>query len=673
MVWLSTLLVSLVAAGAGSTSSDGLAEALARALATPAEAPRDARLEECTTLEGYFPFTPPKTIEEWKVRSELVRRRVLVAAGLWPMPRKTPLNPVIHGRIDRDAYTVEKVYFESVPGFYVTGNLYRPTAPSDAPRPAVLSPHGHFRDGRFCERNDAEVKKELDRGWETGEDGARYHIQARCAQLARMGCVVFHYDMVGFADSRQLPHGGGFGDVDAELRLQSAFGVQTWNSIRALDFLCGLPDVDPEHIGVTGASGGGTQTFILCAIDDRPAATFPAVMASTAMQGGCVCENASHLRVGTGNIELAALFAPRPLALTGANDWTVEIETKGYPELKELYRLLGAPENVFVKCRPDFEHNYNQYSRELMYAWFNRHLDLGWPEPIREQPLEPIPPAELTVFDDAHPLPENAIDVAGVREWWTEVDSSAHAGSALEILVASELPDPREVGVVVLGEGADGAFHWRELVLVREGTAEAPTALLATPRDWNGTVVVSVCPEGRAALSRSRGESEPDALGLHAAILRGGAGLLLLDPLLVGAKDEARLPVHEGRHERFVGYTWGYNRTLLAERVHDVLTAIGFARDLPGATRVHLLGLGDAGPWAILASALADDAVTRTAADRARIFDEVDSLDDPSFLPGARKYGGMPSITALLSSGELRVLEGRRLDPELARWLTETP
>ena len=91
-------------------------------------------------------------------------------------------------------------------------------------------------------------------------------------------------------------------------------GLQTWNSIRALDFLLGLPDVDPSAIGVTGASGGGTQTFILGAVDDRPAVAFPAVMVSTAMQGGCVCENCSYLRVGTGNIELAGLFAPKPLA-----------------------------------------------------------------------------------------------------------------------------------------------------------------------------------------------------------------------------------------------------------------------------------------------------------------------------------------------------------------------
>src|SRR5207244_6154256 len=117
----------------------------------------------------------------------------------------------------------------------------------------------------------------------------------------------------------------------AELRLQNIMGLQTYNSIRALDWLCELADVDPARIGVTGASGGGTQTFMLCAVDPRPAAAFPAVMVSTAMQGGCTCENASFVRLGTGNIEIAGLFAPKALGMTAANDWTHEMPSKGFP------------------------------------------------------------------------------------------------------------------------------------------------------------------------------------------------------------------------------------------------------------------------------------------------------------------------------------------------------
>ncbi len=88
--------------------------------------PNDVRLEPLKDLDGYFPFTPPASKADWEKRAERVRRQILVSQGLWPMPTRTPLQAVIHGKVDRGEYTVEKVYFESVPGFFVTGNLYRP-------------------------------------------------------------------------------------------------------------------------------------------------------------------------------------------------------------------------------------------------------------------------------------------------------------------------------------------------------------------------------------------------------------------------------------------------------------------------------------------------------------------------------------------------------------------
>src|SRR4051794_20535152 len=236
-----------------------------------------------------------------------------------------------------------------------------------------------------------------------------------------MGCVVFHYDMVGVADSKALSHTDAFLDVGSLLRLQSSMGLQTWNSLRALDFVLGLPDVDATRVGVTGASGGGTQTFILAALDDRVTAAFPAVMVGTAMQGGCVCENAPYLRIGTGNVEIAGLFAPKPLAMSGARDWTIDIESKGLPELKALYKLYGADDRVLAKTFKQFGHNYNQVSREVMYNWFNKHLKLGQPEPVAERPFEPIPPKELSVFDKDHPLPQDATDVKGLRRYLTDL------------------------------------------------------------------------------------------------------------------------------------------------------------------------------------------------------------------------------------------------------------
>jgi hypothetical protein len=121
------------------------------------ELPHDSRLEPLKDLNGYFPFTPPESVEAWQNRAEFVRRQILVSQGLWPLPTKTPLNAVIHGRIERPEYTIEKVYFESVPGFFVTGNLYRPKN-AKGKVPGVLFAHGHWRDARLSLETDENLR-----------------------------------------------------------------------------------------------------------------------------------------------------------------------------------------------------------------------------------------------------------------------------------------------------------------------------------------------------------------------------------------------------------------------------------------------------------------------------------------------------------------------------------
>src|SRR5512138_3084365 len=165
--------------------------------------PNDIRLKPLKDLDGYFPFTPPKSKSEWEKRAERVRRQILVSQGLWPMPAKTPLNPVIHGKIDRGEYTVEKVYFESAPGFFVTGNLYRPKNVTGKV-PGVLFAHGHWADARLAFSTDAELRRELADGEERFEQGGRSKFQSMCVQLARMGCVVWQWDMLGNSDAQQI-------------------------------------------------------------------------------------------------------------------------------------------------------------------------------------------------------------------------------------------------------------------------------------------------------------------------------------------------------------------------------------------------------------------------------------------------------------------------------------
>src|SRR5438094_1865534 len=397
--------------------------AVARAVAE-GKLPNDIRLEPLKDLDGYFPFTPPTSMAAWEKRAERVRRQILLSQGLWPVPTKTPLNAVIHGKIDREEYTVEKVYFESAPGFFVTGNLYRPKKVTGKV-PGVLFAHGHWADARLSQATDAELRREIAEGEERFEEGGRSRFQSMCVQLARMGCVVWQWDMLGDSDALQLSRAvvhtfakqrpemnttenWGLYSPQAEAHLQSVMGLQTWNAVRSLDFLLSLPEVDSERIAITGASGGGTQTMMLAAIDPRVTLSFPAVMVSTAMQGGCTCENASLLRLSTGNIEFAALFAPKPQGMTCANDWTKDMSTKGFPELKQLYTLLGAPDNVMLKRGEHFPHNYNAVSRSAFYTWLNHHFNLGQKEPVIERDYEPLKREQLTVWDEQHPAPKAA-------------------------------------------------------------------------------------------------------------------------------------------------------------------------------------------------------------------------------------------------------------------------
>src|SRR5262245_13727134 len=187
-------------------------------ISPPGEKPADHRLtEKPRDLNQYCPFHPPTDLKDWNKRREDLKVQLQVALGLWPMPPKTPLQPVIHGAIDRDDYVVEKVYFASLPGHYVTGNLYRPK--SNGRHPDVLCPHGHWANGRMCDAGLKAAKEQIENGAETWIESARFLLQAKCAQLARMGCVVFHYDMLGYADSQAIPHEQGFSDADALLWL----------------------------------------------------------------------------------------------------------------------------------------------------------------------------------------------------------------------------------------------------------------------------------------------------------------------------------------------------------------------------------------------------------------------------------------------------------------------
>jgi dienelactone hydrolase len=652
--------------------------------------PDDIRLQPLKDLNGYFPFEPPQTKEEWDKRAEYVRRRILVSQGLWPMPTRTPLNAVIHGKIDQPEYTIEKVYFESAPGFFVTGNLYRPKSVSDKV-PGVLFAHGHWSDARLSLETEANLRQEIATGAERFEQGGRSRFQSMCVQLARMGCVVWQWDMLGNSDSLQLSAGlvhgfakqrqdmnttedWGLFSPQAEAHLQSAMGLQTWNSIRSLDFLLTLPEVDPERIAMTGASGGGTQTMILAAIDSRLSLSFPAVMVSTAMQGGCTCENASLMRVGTGNVEFAALFAPRPQGMTTADDWTKELATKGFPSLQQLYALVSAPENVMLHRGEHFPHNYNAVSRSGFYTWLNRHFKLGFPQPVIERDYELLAREQLSVWDAEHPAPkaDDADFECELLKWFAEdagrqLQASAESpeefqkivGGAVEVLIGRTYATAGDVEWKMT-EKHDRGSYIEMTGLLRNLTykEELPVTWLY-PKEWNGSVVVWLGDGGKSALIDSNGALRPAVKQL----IDGGATVLGADLLFQGEFLADGQPVTQQRvvanPREAPAYTFGYNDSLFAQRTHDVLTLVKFLRTAkveahPSPKRVAIAGFGEAGPIVAAGLAVAEGMVDRAAVDTGGFrFGELLDYRDPRFLPGGAKYFDVPGMLALGAPSEL--------------------
>ncbi|MFV1964779.1 MAG: acetylxylan esterase, partial [Pirellulaceae bacterium] len=583
------------------------------------------------------------------------------------------------------------------------GSLYRPKN-ATGKRPGVLCPHGHLANGRFYDAGENKTREQIEKKAELFEEGGRSPLQARCVQLARMGCVVFHYDMIGYADSVQISfevahrfakqrpemnsvEGWSLFSPQAESHLQSVMGLQAYNSIRALDFLSELPDVDPDRLAVTGSSGGGTQTFVLSAIDPRLSVSFPAVMVSTAMQGGCTCENASGLRIDTGNVEFAGLFAPKPLGMSAADDWTKEMETKGFPELKQLFRLLGREDNVMLISRTEFKHNYNAVCRAAMYAWFNRHLALGAAEPVRERDFKRLTQEEMTVWNDEHPEPEGGASFErGLLRWWTEdanrqlrqltprdpptlAEFRKVVGGAVETIVGRSLGGDRDVAFVETKKQDHGRFVQRLGLLRNAAHGEELPLLLLEAKQPPSRVVVWLDPAGKQGLMDGPGKPKRAVQRL----LDGGATVIGVDLLYQGeflADGETLKQTRRVENPReAAAYTFGYNRSLFARRTHDVLSVLSYARGSSASpNRVALVGLHGAGAWAAAARALAQNVVRKVALDTSGFrFGAVARIHDPDFLPGGAKYGDLPGMLALAAPGQMW-LAGEGADaPQLVR------
>ncbi|MGI6571865.1 MAG: alpha/beta hydrolase family protein [Fermentimonas sp.] len=333
-------------------------------------------------------------LESWEKRKECLREGLLTAMELNPLPVKLPIKPLYTGHVSFEHYTVDNVAFECVPGLWVIGNLYKPVG-EGVSYPAMLMPHGHGKREpleaapRFLEKS-----------------------QYLAAALAQIGVMVFAYDMFGFAESAY--HAG------PQVHNSSlAVSVQTWSSIRAVDFLLSLKDVDPERVAISGRSGGGTQSFLAAALDERISISAPVDQVSCFFPGGCTCESGRpiHSQCGTlsNNAEIAAMAAPRPqLLISEGVDWTRTVPEVEFPYLQTIYGYYGKADLVENAHFADERHENTYRKRSAIIRYFARQwgldLELITDEngEFDETRFTLLTAEQLAVFPDKQ-LPEGAL------------------------------------------------------------------------------------------------------------------------------------------------------------------------------------------------------------------------------------------------------------------------
>lgn len=307
-----------------------------------------------------------KTLEDWTGRREEYRRQLAEMLGLWPMPERTPLQPVLTGKLEQEDFTVEKLHFQASPHLYVTANLYLPKQLAK-PAPAILYACGHSRamtNGVSC-------------GNKTG-------YQHHGAWFARNGYVCLMIDTIQYGEILGI-HRGTYSEKLWwwNSRGYTPAGVEAWLGIRALDYLCSRPEVDKERIGMTGRSGGGAYTWLVAALDDRIKVACP-VAGITDLQNhivdGCIeghCDCMFFLNTYRWDFpQLAALLAPRPL-LIGNSDkdriFPLEGVVRIHEQVRRIYELHGAKDKLGLLIT-EGPHEDTQDLQVPVFRWFDRFL-----------------------------------------------------------------------------------------------------------------------------------------------------------------------------------------------------------------------------------------------------------------------------------------------------------
>ena len=575
----------------------------------------------------------PRSVEEHRARCEFTRRRLLLSAGMNPS-YPIPQNPVrvsegklYHGVI------IKEVSVETFPGVRLTGSLYMPEK-INGRVPGILCPHGHWQEGR--------VSAVVLGG-----------VVMRCFQLARLGFAVFSYDMIGYNDNNDFPH-----SWSKELLRRGAaagvstFGMQTANSMRALDFLCGLEEVDENRIGCTGASGGASQTWFIAALDDRIKVTAPVCMLSSHFMGGCTCEEGPVMRVtGLTSFDIVSCLAPRPVMLPSVTgDWTNLNPVYDIPALREVYKLYNAAAKV-ENFHCEDVHNYNRRTREHVYAFLVRELmgrDHG--NTIAEEDIAP-PAPELLWHGGVKPAPATAETAEaafaraseyisrGILDYGS--DFAAFKAKRVELLrevLETQQPAARNVVERVLyditkipGATVAGRTFSRRLV------GDVVTAVKVTPEKNDGTGDITVVIADGSYFDFFDGKRNS---GITERLIKEGKTFYIIE--LLGSGSNSWQLKYAIRHTDNLGVA--FDEPFFSMRVQDIITVCTFLAENK-YRNIELVSSGSSSAAALAAAALLDLPIE---CDLAGVDDSI-WLGELDFQPLIGRVGGIAALLMLNS------------------------
>ena len=486
-----------------------------------AELPEQAdagQLPTAQMLTDYYQeMSVPKPFEvraadSWKAHRDELRKKVLESVGLLPLPDRVALDVHRSEPLDHAWCTVRRIHYQLWPGVYSAGLLFMPKKPADGPLPAMLCPHGHWKDGN-----------------------SHPEVQKRCLTFARLGYVTFsstqdHYEDLYIGVSHQT--------------------LMIWNNMRSLDYLESLPQVDKSRIGVAGASGGGLQTQMLTALDDRvKAATivgltcdFREIMFPE--RNHCTCNHFPRVMQFTDHPEISTLGLPTPLQFLTMNDWTKNFQRDNLPTIQKLYEAAGLADRVDCKYY-DTPHSYDKEKRERTYWWMERWVrgraeagPVSEPDDIETFPVETLKDLSVEVPEDKgfDQIGRIYMDTRGYQT--PRLDNADRCAeyrqemlAALKNLLGTDAELPRSHNEAQkLGVQTDGELLIERVAYPSEGGLLVPT-IVVRRRDAQGRlpVVMLFSEDPKKALLSQTGPGSPRQLAL------GGALVVLPDVRCHGA------------------------------------------------------------------------------------------------------------------------------------------